>query len=380
MTKISPSMRFISKTVPFLAALFFAKSLLSQTAPPTAVKDSMNPALETQIGARLAAVHAELAKIELLLADSTQTGYFTKTLNDSVAATYYRLDACWSTVSSRTVWPPDTTSMAEIADSASTPSWPPMDSTFTGGGGMGGGKSPFSMFRKKSPRTVFSWGFSWGVADVIGSYKPGGDAENPNFDFAQSRHRRFALLLRTRLGKRDTTDNFSFGGGGKFNMRKLRESRDQFRNSKFNLKCGLVFDRVKLEQISDYQLLVDAGKPVFVTDPEIAQSKTNKLTVSYIEVPLLAEAMLTKRIKVEAGPFVGIRTRSRQTVEYAANPFEIKRTRRDALGLRKYNYGLMGGFGFKELYLAAKLDMSNLFDENPNYDFNLLSLGVTLGL
>lgn len=376
-------MRFFLKATAALCGLFFSANLFSQTPAATVAKDSMNPVLEAKIGARLAAIHAELAKLETLLADSTDIGYFTKAMNDSVSSTYYRLDASWSEISMRTVWPVDSTLIGEAVDTSITPDWP-MDTSFSGMGA--GGKNPFSMFRKKSPRTVFSWGFSWGVADVVGKFAEGtAGAENPNFDFAQSRHRRFSLLLRSRLGKRDTTDNFSFGGGGgglggKFNMRKLREGKDQFRGSKINLKYGLVFDRVTLEQISDYELAVVGGKPVFLSDPEIAQSKTNQIQVNYIEVPLLAEFMLTKKIKFEAGPFAGFRTRSRQTVEFTDSPFEVVRTRRDALGLRKYNYGLMAGFGLKELFLSAKLDLSNVFDTDETYDFKLLSLGVTLGL
>lgn len=377
-------MRFFLKLLTAACGLFFSTNLFAQT-PTTAVqKDSMNPVLEAKIGARLAAIHTELAQIKLLLADSTVNQYFTSNLNDSVANVYYRFDNNWSEISSRTVWPPDTSSVSEPAE-IFAPEEMPMDTSFAGG--MSETKNPFSMFRKKSPRTVFSWGFSWGVADVVGKFSENNAntlAKEPNFDFAQSRHRRFALMLRTRLGKRDTTDNFNFGSGGglggKFNMRKLREGRDQFRGSKFNLKYGLVFDRVQLEQISDYQLEVVNGSPLFVEDPEIEQSKQNRIQVNYIEVPLLAEVMLTKKIKFEAGPFVGFRTRSRQTIEYARNPFEIVRTRRDALGLRKYNYGMMAGFGLKELFLSAKLDMSNLFDSDEFYDYKLLSLGVSVGL
>jgi Outer membrane protein beta-barrel domain len=367
-------MRNFLQVISVVFCLFFFQKITAQTDAKKAVKDSMNPQIEAQILARLGAINAELEKIEAFLADSTQKGYFSSILSDSISSTYYRIDESWSMVSERTVWPIDT-NLAVEADVAEMP----MDSSFVPTT-MPDAGNPFKMFRKKSPRTVFNWGFSWGVADVVGDFTAGGDAVNPNFDFGQSRHRRFALMLRTRLGKRDTTDNFTFGGGGKFNIRKIREAKDQFRRSKFNLKYGIVFDRVSLEQISDFELDVVAGKPIFMADSEIEQSKNNKLVVNYLEFPLLAEFMITKSVKIEAGPFVGFRTRSRQTIEYVRNPFEIVRNRRDALGLRKYNYGLMAGAGLKEIYLSAKLDLSNFLIENENYDFRLLSLGVTLGL
>jgi hypothetical protein len=367
-------MRHFFRAIPTVFCLFFFQKITAQTDAKITVKDSMNPQLEAQIKARLGVINAELAKIEAFLADSTQKGYFTNTLSDSISTTYYRVDNSWSQVSGRTVWPVDTNLVVE-EDAMDMPS----DTAFTPPT-IPDMPNPFKMFRKKSPRTVFNWGFSWGVADVIGSFTASGDAVNPNFDFGQSRHRRIALMLRTRLGKRDTTDNFAFGGGGKFNIRKIREAKDQFRRSKFNLKYGIMFDRISLEQISAYALDVVASEPIFRADSELSQSKNNKLVVNYLEFPLLAEIMLTKNIKIEAGGFAGFRTRSRQTIEYSRNPFEIVRTRRDALGLRKYNYGLMAGAGLKEIYLSAKLDLSNFLEKNPNYDFRLLSLGVTLGL
>ena len=164
-------MRFFLEPAIMLCGLFFSIQLFAQTPSAAVKKDSMNPILEAKIGARLAVIHTELAKIEQLLADSTQIGYFSSILNDSVAATYYRLDASWSEVSGRTVWPVDSSILATLDTMSVQPEWPRPDTSMQGGG-FGGGKNPFSMFRKKSPRTVFTWGFSWGVADVVGKAVP----------------------------------------------------------------------------------------------------------------------------------------------------------------------------------------------------------------
>lgn len=376
-------MRLICPLFALFFLTVFASKMAAQTTSTSAQKDSMNAALEAKLKVHLGLIYTEVNKMNALLEDSTQTGYFTASLNDSINAVYYNYDGLYGLTNDRIVWPVDTTTYAtgdDGSDSTGMGAGWPMDSMpdFPPPGGMGKG---MNFLTKKSSRTIFTWGYSWGVANAVGTFTAtGSEGLEPNFDFGKSRHSRFALMLRTRLGKRDTMPNFDFGGGGKFDFTKLRNMRDQFRGSKINLKFGIVFDRVTLDQTTTLALNTASGDPIFEQESEIQQSKLNQILVRYIEFPLLVEFMVTKKVKLEAGPFAGLRTRNSQYIEYVREPFDIVRTRRENLGLRKYNYGLMLGFGLKSLYMDAKIDLSNVFENNPRYDYRLLSLGFTFGL
>ncbi len=367
----------------FFGLVFFAQTAVAQdpkspaNAPALLLADSTNPALEAELTRQLQAVQTELKKL-FAIAQKDTFCRFSPTLFDTVNSVQVDLsDFVYSTLGNRTNFPPDSSLYDEEyayedEDSSSLEyPMPSPDSTFS------------NLFKpKKTNRTIFSWGYSWGAADAIGTTNLAGSAtaKAPDFDFVQSRHTRLALLLRTRLGKRDTSQNFDFSGGGKFKMGKMKRGKDQFRDSKVNLKYGLVFDRLKLEQTSDLVLALESGEPIFAIDPEVAQTKTNRLEIRYIEFPLLIEWMMSKRVKMEFGPFAGFRTRAAQALDYSRSPFEFLRTRRDELGLRKTNFGLMAGFGLKEIFLDAKLDLSSLFEKNERYDYRLLSLGATVGL
>lgn len=111
-----------------------------------------------------------------------------------------------------------------------------------------------------------------------------------------------------------------------------------------------------------------------VTVGELApfELSKNKLTVSYINIPLLFEFQIPTRqdqhrIVFDLGAYIGFKIGSHTKVVYSENGSREKDKDRPNLNIRPIQYGAMAQFGMKNLKLFATYNFSSLFsiDKGP---------------
>lgn len=108
----------------------------------------------------------------------------------------------------------------------------------------------------------------------------------------------------------------------------------------------------------------------------------NKLTTSYLMMPLLVEFQIPtsakKRISVTAGGYAGVKIGSHVKQKYEIAGVNYKDKNRDSYYLNPIKYGLTARLGFEDIQFFANYDLSTLFEKNKGPELYPLSFGITL--
>ena len=156
------------------------------------------------------------------------------------------------------------------------------------------------------------------------------------------------------------------------------------KKSAFRLGLGISFDWYNF--MFDHNRLVQKANQGAIFQPkfdaqgnEIALSK-NKLTVSYINIPIMPHVVFTKNSGVQMiglGGYVGYRIDS-WTKSIEEKTENLNRVSSN-FNLNQFRYGLRAEFAFKKLpNLFFNYDLSPLFEKNSNPNLAGFSFGIRL--
>jgi hypothetical protein len=143
---------------------------------------------------------------------------------------------------------------------------------------------------------------------------------------------------------------------------------------------GLTFNNYRLD--SEYILRrdEDGNTSYDITDRDV---KKNKLTTTFLTVPLLLEAQIpsgkdAKRLFISGGLYTGFKLRSHTKVVYYDDAGKEKEKSRADLNVNSFKYGATVRVGYRFVKLFATCDLSQMFQKDQGPELYPWSVGLTL--
>ncbi|MEZ5032525.1 MAG: outer membrane beta-barrel protein [Saprospiraceae bacterium] len=151
-------------------------------------------------------------------------------------------------------------------------------------------------------------------------------------------------------------------------------------NSIFNVNYGLQFKFTSIEISSDHRLTVEDGNPLYVPPSPYASTVSKSELRRYalvLPVQLRLAGAGKNKLNVMLGGYGGIRLNAFQDLEFKTADGEKAELRlRDDYATNLWQYGVTAAIGQRWWQLYADYELSNLFEDNPNYEYNMLNAGV----
>ena len=143
---------------------------------------------------------------------------------------------------------------------------------------------------------------------------------------------------------------------------------------------GLEYNRYMLE--NDVDLLEVDGLMTGV--PANIDFDKNRLSVYYLNVPLMAEIQLPvtgeyRRIHLSAGVVGGMRLASRQVQKYSIDGEKQKDKSKDDFNLRNFRYGFTARVGYGDFAFFANYYPQTLFEDGMGPDIYPVTVGIHIG-
>ncbi|MCK4664541.1 MAG: PorT family protein [Bacteroidales bacterium] len=139
-------------------------------------------------------------------------------------------------------------------------------------------------------------------------------------------------------------------------------------------------------QINNYRfdnnitLIPDSSVLSYYTDT-INNFATNKLTVTYLSVPLLLEYQVpcgkkNRKFHVSAGITGGIKLGSHTKQKYKNNNKEYKDKIKEDFHLSPFRYGLAAKIGYDKISIYANYSLNTLFEKNKGPELYPFAIGI----
>lgn len=147
------------------------------------------------------------------------------------------------------------------------------------------------------------------------------------------------------------------------------------------LNYGLLWKFTYLETKDDLQLSLVDGRPAYIApDPAITGSfAKSQFSRQSLVVPLQLRfaGKGANALNVMLGGYGGLRLYAFQDLEYKTTIGEEARLRlRDDYKTNLWHYGATAAIGQRWWQLYADYELSNLFQDNPNYEYNIFNTGI----
>ena len=247
------------------------------------------------------------------------------------------------------------------------------------------------------------------VNDDLGKYKVkmpwsdrnwSSDAEEPELKLVRKDDRFISVQSeKDDLRRTHRYLNFEFGLGGYFQDGKIPQDTDletrpwgsryvainlmsrtrlsrQTRKA-FYLKYGISFSWSNFMFDRNVQLVENDNTLEFI-DPGFGLEKS-KLTVSYINAPMMFQFYMKNKIKISAGGYAGYRLGSYTKIKYNNDGDTEKDHDRGNYQLSPFRYGLRAELGWSWFTLFANYDLNPLFRENSNVpELHAFNFGIRL--
>ncbi len=128
--------------------------------------------------------------------------------------------------------------------------------------------------------------------------------------------------------------------------------------------------------------LDDDGNTVGIPENDRTVTK-NKLTTSYINIPLLFEFQIPvnkdiNRFFISAGPYAGFLVKAHTKVVYEDNGSKSKEKYKGNLNVNPFQYGAMIRFGYRWIKFYATYNFSALYMKGKGPELYPYSIGLTL--
>lgn len=216
---------------------------------------------------------------------------------------------------------------------------------------MGSGRSPMGLLSGNKKRTSFKirYGMYW---NGLKSGSQTASVTYPKFNTWSSYNwfGEFDILLNTRLG------------GSK---------------SKISLYYGIGWDnRCYVQKKDPLKLTVVNKEAQFSGTPE--KLDRSQIELSYFRIPLGLQ-FKSKKFAANLGGYVGFNTSHSQVLEYTTTEDEEAELRLDKdYDFTKTNYGLSASIGYKRMHIGINYDLSTLFKNSNDYEFNAWRVGLLI--
>ncbi len=155
-------------------------------------------------------------------------------------------------------------------------------------------------------------------------------------------------------------------------------------NHRLYLKTGLGLDINKYSFDNNFQ--IDSDSDQWVTIPFSEETKKNRLTATYLHVPLMLNFESSDRhyqsFRVNVGGFAGLRIGSNQKVKFRDSDDNFldgsgnRYKQKDNFNFNTLNYGLRTELGYGPINIYGKYHLNDLFEDEQQ--LNNLSIGLML--
>ncbi len=168
------------------------------------------------------------------------------------------------------------------------------------------------------------------------------------------------------------------GGSWYWDFALKRRARLGGKNSKVALNYGISYLKNRFKIENDLRLTNTNDVPVFV---EVADVKENpKLNIGYLNIPLGFSFALSKKTKLNVGGYIGYRIHTVQKFQLKTQNEKIHEQRYASYQLNDWMYGATASIDISGFDLVARYNISKLFKDNPNYDYNIFMIGTSISL
>jgi len=147
--------------------------------------------------------------------------------------------------------------------------------------------------------------------------------------------------------------------------------------------AGWTFYNYRTDQGYTFQRDPESGKTVGVPVPDGRNVEKNKITTSFINIPLLFELQVPSsepidRFYISAGPYCGFKIGGHTKLVYNENGDRVKDKGRDDINLNPFQYGAMVRIGYRFINLYASYNFSTFYTDNRGPELYPFTIGVSL--
>lgn len=146
-----------------------------------------------------------------------------------------------------------------------------------------------------------------------------------------------------------------------------------------HLNYGLLWKFLYLNTKDDLQLSLVDGHPQYIPSPYSETLHYSRFSRQSLVVPvqLRFAGRGANALNVMLGGYGGVRLYAFQDLKFKTDIGERAEIRlRDDYRTNPWQYGVTAAIGQRWWQLYADYEMSNLFRDNPNYDFNAINAGL----
>lgn len=144
-----------------------------------------------------------------------------------------------------------------------------------------------------------------------------------------------------------------------------------------NYGIGYLKNRFKIE--NDLRLISNQqNKPEFVSIP--AAKDHPSIGIGHIYMPLFLTLNLSKKVKLEAGGYLGYRVSGSQKVSLKENKEIIYEHRKSAYNLNNWMYGTQFSLNVSGYDIIFRYNISKVFKDSTVHDLNTWMLGTSFSL
>jgi len=156
---------------------------------------------------------------------------------------------------------------------------------------------------------------------------------------------------------------------------------------KFHLVWGLGIDNNKYSFEDDFFIDPDSDTWESSDDLIAGGTKKNRLSVKYLQVPLMLNFESTTRhynsFRLSAGGYGGVRIGSNQKIKFKQREDNLLDgdklyKEKDNFNLNNFVYGIKGELGYGPVNLYAKYQLNELFKDTINDDLQTMSVGIMI--
>lgn len=149
------------------------------------------------------------------------------------------------------------------------------------------------------------------------------------------------------------------------------------------LGAGWTFYNYRTDQPYTFERDPDTGKTIGVPVPEERSVEKNKITSSFINIPLLLEWQIPSsqphhRFYISAGPYCGFKLSGHTKLVYKENGNRTKDKGKDDINLTAFQYGTMVKIGYRYINLFASYNFSTFYTKNRGPELYPYTIGLSL--
>ncbi|WP_439183167.1 porin family protein [Carboxylicivirga taeanensis] len=149
------------------------------------------------------------------------------------------------------------------------------------------------------------------------------------------------------------------------------------------LGAGWTFYNYRTDLPYTFERDASTGRTIGVPVPEERSVEKNKITTSFINIPLLFEWQIPAsepyhRFYVSAGPYCGFKIGGHTKLVYKENGNRTKDKGRDDINLTPFQYGAMFRVGYRFINLYATYNFSTFYTDNRGPELYPFTIGLSL--